>query len=104
MRICTHPLLEVLYSGQQEERIALLLGAQEWNMVSCFSVSGLAFYPVITIPAPPDELRWVRYELLAALDCFSLNCKQILTNFVLKSPVVPPFPASAARSARPRQG
>lgn len=101
MTICTHPLLEVLYSGRQEERIALLFGTQEWNMVSCFSVSGLAFYPVITIPAPPDELRWVRYEMLAALDCFSLNCKRVLSDFILKSPEIALFPASAAR---PRQG
>lgn len=101
MTICTHPLLEVLYSGLQEERIALLFDALEWNMVSCFSVSGLAFYPVITIPAPPDELRWVRYEMLAALDCFSLNCKKALSNFILKSPEIALYPASVAR---PRQG
>jgi hypothetical protein len=80
--LCTHPLLETLYSAGEEERIALLLGAREWNMVSCFSIAGIAFYPVITIPAPPVELRWVRYELLAALDCFSLNCKQTLSTFI----------------------
>jgi hypothetical protein len=97
MALCTHPLLEVLNASREEERIALLFGTLEWNMVSCFSVSGLAFYPVITIPAPPDELRWVRYELLAALDCFSLNCKQILSNFMLKSPEPANFPDSAAR-------
>jgi hypothetical protein len=100
MRICTHPLLEVLYSGQKEERVALLLGAQEWNMVSCFSVSGLAFYPVITIPAPPDELRWVRYELLAALDCFSLNCKQTLSNFMTRSPAKTLGPDNDAASRK----
>jgi hypothetical protein len=100
MTICTHPLLEVLYSGRQEERIALLFGAREWNMVSCFSISGLAFYPVITIPAPPDELRWVRYELLAALDCFSLNCKQTLSNFILKNLEDAPFPVGTAKERK----
>lgn len=82
MTLCTHPLLETLHASGEEERIALLLGAKEWNMVACFSIAGIAFYPVITIPAPPVELRWVRYELLAALDCFSLNCKQALSSFV----------------------
>jgi hypothetical protein len=80
--LCSHPLLNTLYSSESEERIALLLGDRDWNMVSCFSLSGIAFYPVITIPSPPNELRWVRYELLAALDCFSLNCKQALEGFI----------------------
>jgi hypothetical protein len=80
--LCSNPLLSSLYSGEGEERIALLFGTLDWNMASCFSLSGIAFYPVITIPAPPEELRWVRYELLAALDCFSLKCKHALREFV----------------------
>jgi hypothetical protein len=79
--ICSHPLLKTLAADENEERIALLLGAEEWNMVSCFSRSGIAFYPVISIPAPPEELRWVRFEMLGALDCFSLNCKSTLSAF-----------------------
>jgi hypothetical protein len=82
LTLCTHPLLETLHAEDEEERIALLLDKQEWNMVSCFSLSGIAFYPVITIPAPPQELRWVRYEMLAALDCFSITCKQALSAFL----------------------
>jgi hypothetical protein len=80
--LCTHPLLKTLYSEEGEERIALLLDKQEWNMVSCFSISGIAFYPVITVPAPPPELRWARYEMLAALDCFGITCKQALSAFL----------------------
>jgi hypothetical protein len=82
LTLCTHPLLEALHSGEKEERIALLLDEREWNMVSCFSLSGIAFYPVITVPAPPPELRWARYEMLAALDCFSITCKQALSAFL----------------------
>ena len=79
--ICSHPLLEPLASGENEERIALLLGPKFWYMVSCFSLSGIAFYPVISIPAPPDNLRWVRYEMLGALDCFHLKCKECISSF-----------------------
>jgi hypothetical protein len=80
--LCTHPLLKALYSEEGAERIALLLDEQEWNMVSCFSIAGIAFYPVITVPSPPPELRWARYEMLAALDCFGITCKQALSAFL----------------------
>jgi len=80
--ICSHPLLVPLAAGEKEERIALLLGPETWYMVSCFSLSGIAFYPAISIPAPPDRLRWVRYEMLAALDCFHLNCRECIAAFL----------------------
>lgn len=80
--ICSHPLLRPLASGENEERIALLLGQDFWYMVSCFSLSGIAFYPAVSITAPPERLRWVRYEMLAALDCFHIKCRECLAAFL----------------------
>lgn len=102
--LCSHPLLKTLASAENEERIALLLGAEAWNMVSCFSLSGIAFYPVISVPAPPPELRWVRYEMLGALDCFSLKCKESLVSFFDRMTKRPDSPDAAGdRKGKPEK-